>query len=105
MFRTLTAAIVGTLALTAFAAGPGYADDGGMSAAQANTWVHGLSLIGAPKYPADFKHYDYVNPDAPKGGVVRFSVTGTFDSLNAIIEKGNPAVGLDRKSTRLNSSH
>ena len=29
---------------------------------------HALSLIGEPKYPADFKHFDFVNPDAPKGG-------------------------------------
>jgi len=40
------------------------------------------SLIGEPKYPPDFKHFDYVNPDAPKGGVVRLSDTGGFDTLN-----------------------
>ena len=36
-----------------------------------NEWQHGLSLFGELKYPADFKHFDYVNPNAPKGGVVR----------------------------------
>ena len=34
-------------------------------------WRHALSLFGDIKYPADFKHFDYVNPDAPKGGVAR----------------------------------
>ena len=55
---------------------------------------HALSLIGKPKYDADFKHFDYVNPDAPKGGRVKLSATGTFDSLNPFILKGNPAAGV-----------
>lgn len=45
-------------------------------------WRHGLSLFGDVKYPSDFTHFDYVNPDAPKGGTVRLSTIGTFDSLN-----------------------
>ena len=45
---------------------------------------HALSLIGEPRYPADFKHFDYVNPDAPKGGLVRLSDVGGFDSLNPV---------------------
>ncbi|MBS7543339.1 extracellular solute-binding protein [Ancylobacter oerskovii] len=57
-------------------------------------WRHGLSLLGEPKYPADFKRFDYVNPDAPKGGLLRLSASGTFDSLNDIIPRGNPAAGL-----------
>jgi microcin C transport system substrate-binding protein len=52
---------------------------------------HALSLIGEPKYGPDFKHFDWVNPDAPKGGVVRFSTEGTFDSLNPFSIKGVPA--------------
>jgi microcin C transport system substrate-binding protein len=55
---------------------------------------HALSLIGEPHYPADFKHFDYVNPDAPKGGVVRFSDVGGFDSLNPVLYKGEAAAGL-----------
>ena len=55
---------------------------------------HALSLIGAPKYPADFTHFDYVNPDAPKGGVVRMSEIGSFDSLNPVLYKGEAAGGL-----------
>lgn len=55
---------------------------------------HALSLIGAPKYPADFTHFDYVNPDAPRGGVVRMSEIGSFDSLNPVLYKGEAAGGL-----------
>ena len=55
---------------------------------------HALSLIGEPRYPADFKHFDYVNPDAPKGGLVRLSDVGGFDSLNPVLYKGEPAAGL-----------
>lgn len=65
-------------------------------AAEAATpqWRHGVSLMGSPKYPADFKRFDYVNPDAPKGGLLRLSADGTFDSLNDIIPRGTPAAGL-----------
>ncbi|MGB4074903.1 extracellular solute-binding protein [Pseudomonas sp.] len=44
-----------------------------------------------PKYPANFKHFDYVNPDAPKGGILRQAGFGGFDSLNPFINKGVPA--------------
>jgi microcin C transport system substrate-binding protein len=54
----------------------------------------GLSLFGDLKYGADFSHFDYVNPDAPKGGTVRYSSIGTFDNLNLFILKGNAAAGL-----------
>ncbi|MEM7652395.1 MAG: extracellular solute-binding protein [Pseudomonadota bacterium] len=57
--------------------------------------VHGLSMYGALKYPADFTHFDYVNPDAPKGGQVRLGAIGdTFDSFNGFIEEGSPASGV-----------
>ena len=50
---------------------------------------HALTLYGEPpKYPADFQHFDYVNPDAPKGGTLRQSGFGGFDSLNPFINKG-----------------
>ncbi len=55
---------------------------------------HALSLIGEPKYGPGFKHFDWVNPDAPKGGVVRFATEGTFDSLNPFSIKGVPAGGV-----------
>jgi microcin C transport system substrate-binding protein len=57
-------------------------------------WRHATSLNEEPKYPPDFKRFDYVNPDAPKGGLLRLSGTGGFDTLNPILAKGNPAPGL-----------
>ncbi len=55
---------------------------------------HATSLIGAPKYGPDFKHFDYVNPNAPKGGSVRLTAIGTFDSFNVIPYKGAKAAGM-----------
>ena len=60
-------------------------------------WRHGLSLFGELKYPAGFKHFDYVNPNAPKGGTVRMIAFGTFDNFN---EVGRRAEGLDRHGRR-----
>ena len=48
-------------------------------------WRHALSLFGDVKYPADFKRFDYVNPDAPKGGVARQILIGTFDNFNIVV--------------------
>jgi microcin C transport system substrate-binding protein len=63
---------------------------------------HGMSAFGELKYPPDFEHFDYVNPNAPKGGV--FSHVGatrafnqnflTFNSLNSFILKGDGAQGM-----------
>ncbi|TSJ64813.1 ABC transporter substrate-binding protein [Starkeya sp. 3C] len=75
--------------------GPATAQESGTPAAAGTPeWRHGLSLMGQPKYPAGFKHFDYVNPDAPKTGLLRLSVDGTFDSLNDIVPRGTPAGGL-----------
>ncbi len=65
----------------------------GVSSARAgdNDWRHGLSLFGELRYPPEFKHFDYVDPDAPRGGRVRMYGIGTFDSLNPYTFKG--AVG------------
>ena len=46
---------------------------------------HALSLIDTPKYPADYKHFGYVNPEAPKGGRARLAAIGSFDSLNPVL--------------------
>jgi len=51
---------------------------------------HAIAMHGEPKYGADFKHVDYVNPDAPKGGTLRTGAQGTFDSFHPYISKGNP---------------
>jgi microcin C transport system substrate-binding protein len=48
-------------------------------------WRHALSLFGDIKYPADFKRFDYVNPDAPKGGGARLISLGTFDNFNIAV--------------------
>lgn len=63
--------------------------------AQENVIVsHGISTFGDPlKYPADFAHLAYVNPDAPKGGDISFWAQGNFDSLNPYSYKGVPAAG------------
>jgi microcin C transport system substrate-binding protein len=58
-------------------------------------WRHATALTGDPKYPEGFAHFDYVNPDAPKGGRVRLSSTGGYDSFNAVLGTvGTPAAGL-----------
>ncbi|QUS41469.1 ABC transporter substrate-binding protein [Tardiphaga alba] len=68
------------------------------AAAGSAEWRHALSLFGEIKYPAGFKRFDYVNPDAPKGGTVRQIALGTFDNFNIAVAgvKGNiaGAVGL-----------
>ena len=72
----------------------------GVSAAHAQEtsqgdWVHANALTGDPKYPEGFPHFDYVNPDAPKGGVARFGTQGGFDSFNPVLDaSGNPAAGM-----------
>jgi microcin C transport system substrate-binding protein len=59
-----------------------------------STTGHALSLFGDVKYPPGFQHFDYVNPDAPKGGTARLSAIGSFDNLNPFIIKGVAAVGI-----------
>ena len=55
---------------------------------------HGVAMHGKPKYGPLFSHFEYVDPNAPKGGDVRLNAIGTFDNLNAFTLKGVPAVGL-----------
>ncbi|MDD3182849.1 MAG: extracellular solute-binding protein [Alphaproteobacteria bacterium] len=50
--------------------------------------AHGLALHDTPKYPATFTHFDYANPDAPKGGTLHMAAIGSFDNLNPFILKG-----------------
>lgn len=65
-------------------------------AAQDAPWRHGAALLDEPKYPQGFPHFDYVNPNAPKGGLVRLGALGTFDSFNVVVAgvKGSPEQGL-----------
>lgn len=62
---------------------PAWADD--------KVFVHAASMYGDYKYKADFAHFDYVNPAAPKGGSIRLAAFGSFDSLNPFSLKGSPA--------------
>ena len=48
-------------------------------------WRHGISTFGDIKYPAGFKRFDYINPDAPKGGVARLFELGTYDSFDIVV--------------------
>ena len=53
-----------------------------------------LAMYGDLKYGPDFAHFDYANPDAPKGGSLALSAIGIFDSLNPFILRGTPAAGV-----------
>lgn len=72
-----------------FSAAPAFADP-----AQNGPWNHATSLLGEPKYPAGFPHFDYVNVDAPKGGLVRLDAMGSFDTFNPILPEGEPGDGI-----------
>ena len=58
--------------------------------------THALSLLGEPGLPADFPHWPWVNPAAPKGGELALAAIGSFDSLNPFILRGTPAAALPR---------
>ncbi len=58
--------------------------------------VHGQAMHGKIKYNTGFKHFDYVNPNAPKGGDVKLATIGSFDSFNNFIIKGEAAAGLSK---------
>src|SRR5450755_189342 len=98
--RSVIRATAATLAAPAMSALGGALGAGSLpdkAAAQTRQWKHGLSLFGEPRYPADFKHFDYVNPAAPQGGVVRQIAFGTFDNFNSVVAgvKGSLAMGTE----------
>ncbi len=78
------------LAAAALALNAGAGDLGAAN----ETRHHALSLVGEPRFGPDFKHFDWVNPDAPKGGAVRQWALGSFDSLNLFSVRGSPATGI-----------
>ena len=55
---------------------------------------HAIAMHGQPKYELEFSHLEYVNPNAPKGGKVIFSSTGSYNSFNPFILKGTAAAGI-----------
>ena len=67
---------------------------GSATAQDGTTKSYGLALYGDLKYGPDFTHFDYTNPRAPKGGTVRYSALGTYDTLNPFTLKGVGAAGL-----------
>ena len=83
--RLAQAALTAALAI-AFLTAPTLAQDAVVTS-------NGVSTFGDLKYGADFAHFDYVNPDAPKGGTARYATIGTFDTLNPFSSRaqGRPA--------------
>ena len=77
----------GLLMVMLLAGGDGWAN-------QKISLTHALAMTGSPKYAEDFKHFDYTDPNAPKGGEVKLGTVGTFDSLNPFIIRGVPAAGI-----------
>ena len=89
MLRNHLIAAVAGIGLAATSIGGAHALEGNSGPA------HALAMHGKPKFGPDFTHFDYANPDAPKGGSRVSDATGTFDSLNPFILQGTPAgVGL-----------
>lgn len=78
MRRTLSAVLVSALVAGFVHASPARAQD-------AAGWRHAQTLMGEPKYKPGFTHFDYVNPNAPKGGVVRMAGLGGFDNFNPVV--------------------
>ena len=64
------------------------------AAALAAAGGYGISLFGELKYGPDFQNFEYANPNAPKGGTMRLSAIGTYDTLNPYVVKGVPAAGI-----------
>ncbi len=95
MFRISTTVLAFAAIAASAVAAMAQQAGGNAAAPPPGEWRHALSLIGQPGYPPGFPHFNYVNPDAPKGGTARLSGTGqTFDTLNPIIDKGVTADGL-----------
>ncbi|MYD86541.1 MAG: ABC transporter substrate-binding protein, partial [Acidobacteria bacterium] len=76
-------------------AGAGAADDGDRQAVEI-AYAHGTSYLEPLKYKVGFPHFDYVDPSAPKGGMVRVADRGTYDSFNGILDRGRVARGFER---------
>ena len=85
LFAAVAISIMSLASVMASATAPAVAEE--------PAWSHGLAMHGDLKYGPDFTHFDYVNPNAPKGGDIRLGAIGTFDSLNSFIVKGSGAAG------------
>ncbi len=67
-----------------------------MSVAAESITTTSFALRGEPKYQEGFSHFDYVNPDAPKGGTIRLHAIGTFDNFNRYASRGDASAGSDQ---------
>jgi microcin C transport system substrate-binding protein len=98
----LTAAVLPVLAASPSTAPAASASSASPSAPTADppadaarsAFVHGMAWGAQPKYPAGFRHFDYVNPDAPRGGTLTLDGFGSFDKLNPFTLKGVVAAGV-----------
>ncbi|WP_455374033.1 extracellular solute-binding protein [Limibacillus halophilus] len=88
--KRLFSRLIGAALLALLGAGGAFAQESGGAVVHE---THAIAMHGGPKYGPDFKHFDYVNPDAPKGGLVRLAASGSFDSFNPYIIKGQSAAG------------
>lgn len=81
--------LAGALALAALPSRETFAGDAakatGSAQAAPGTWRHALTLLGEPKYGSDFQNFEYADPNAPNGGLVRLGAQGGFDNLNFIV--------------------
>jgi microcin C transport system substrate-binding protein len=66
----------------------------GWASAEEIQYRHAHSYVFEPKYTEDFEHFDFVNPDAPRGGQISLSASGGFDSFNHFAGRGRVAAGL-----------
>ncbi|KAB1074853.1 extracellular solute-binding protein [Methylobacterium planeticum] len=82
---TLGVALLGLPAGAAPEASPAEPVTAAALTAPTGDWVHAITLMGEPKYPAGFPHFDYANPQAPKGGLVRLGAQGGYDNFNLVV--------------------
>ncbi len=87
LFRTAARWTLACVTAAVIATGPAAANN-------EPAWKHSMAISGTPGYPADFAHFNYVNPDAPKGGLVRLADSRGFDSFNPYSTRGNAAPGV-----------
>lgn len=84
--RAVRAIVAGCMALFVMPVSAAFASD--------PAWKHASALNGTPKYSPEAAHFEYVNPDAPKGGTVRLASRGGFDTFNFLAQRGNIAPGI-----------
>ncbi len=85
------------LLLSALAIGSFAAPQPGASTTEKSGWVHAIAAFGEPRYGRGFTHFDYFNPDAPKGGTLYLSNPDertSFDKFNYFTIKGNAPAGI-----------